>query len=261
VTPLFGERDGALVDGVVARLGELFGAGLVGVYPHGSAVLGSLRPTSDLDLLAVLAGHSTAEQRRALLDHLLDVSGRGARVAPGRPVELTVVSQPDVRPWRYPPPVELQYGEWRRDEYERGEIPGPGVDPDLSLIVTVALRGRGSLAGPSIAEVLDPVPHDDVRRAAVAGVPGLLDELESDTRNVLLTLARIWVTLETGEILTKDGAADWASERVTTEDRRVLADARSDYLGDASPAWDDLLPAATACARRLVAEIDRRSGA
>ena len=40
-------------------------------------------------------------------------------------------------------------------------------------------------------------------------IPGLVD----DTRNSVLTLARIWLTVETGEIGPKD-AADWALERL-----------------------------------------------
>ncbi len=75
--------------------------------------------------------------------------------------------------------VEFQYGEWLRDDYERGVTPGPEVDPDLALIVTVALRGGEPLAGPPLADVLDPVPQVDVRAATVAGVPGLLDDLDT----------------------------------------------------------------------------------
>ena len=40
------------------------------------------------------------------------------------------------------------------------------------------------------------------------GVPSLMADLADDTRNVLLTLARIWTTVATGEIRSKDEAAD-----------------------------------------------------
>nr|WP_313879509.1 aminoglycoside adenylyltransferase domain-containing protein [Streptomyces sp. FIT100] len=71
----------------------------------------------------------------------------------------------------------------------------------------MALRGNAPLHGPPPAALFDPGPHEDLRRAIVAGVPELLDDLESDTRNVLLTLARIWMTPATGTIGSKDAAA------------------------------------------------------
>lgn len=102
--------------------------------------------------------------------------------------------------------------------------------------------------------------HEDLRRAIVAGVPDLLDELDSDTRNVLLTLARIWMTLDTGEITSKDIAADWAIARLPEAERRVLAHARAIYLGDEAEDWADLGPLIRPVADRLVAEIERSAG-
>ncbi len=93
---------------------------LVGVYLHGSAVLGGLRPDSNLDVLVVSRRSLEKSERIALLNGLLDISGRRARRIPGRPVKLTVVVDADVNPWRYPARVDFQYGEWLRSDYERG---------------------------------------------------------------------------------------------------------------------------------------------
>ena len=43
-------------------------------------------------------------------------------------------------------------------------------------------------------------------------------DLEGDVRNVLLTLARVWFTLETGTIASKDVAADWAITRLPRDE-------------------------------------------
>ncbi|GAA1161829.1 aminoglycoside adenylyltransferase family protein [Streptomyces hebeiensis] len=242
---------------VVRLVHDVLGTDVVGVYAHGSAVQGGLRPHSDIDVLAVVRSRTTAALRRALVDGLLTLSGSGA-AGGARPVELTVVVASDVRPWRYPPLCEFQYGEWLREEYERGETPAPEPDPDLAVLITAALRGDAALAGPPPAEVLDPVPHDDLRRAVAGGVPELLAELASDTRNVLLTLARIWLTLTTGEIRPKDAAADWALTRLPAEHRAVLAHARAVYLGAETERWDGLLPRVRAHAAYVVTEIERR---
>jgi hypothetical protein len=53
----------------------------------------------------------------------------------------------------------------------------------------------------------------------VAGIPGLLEGLDSDTRNVLLTFARIGTTLITCQIKSKNAAADWALAQLPPEHR------------------------------------------
>jgi len=211
---------------------DVLGAEVAGVCLHGSAVLGGLRPDSDLDVFVVARRRTTDRERRNLLHGLLGISGRGARSGvAARPVELIVVAQGDVRPWRYPPRCEFLYGEWLREEFERGEVPAPAVMPDLSPLIAMVLLGDAPLFGPPPARLLDPVPHEDLRRAIVAGVPELLADLASDTRNVLLTLARVWMTLDTGTINSKDAAASWALDRLPARRRPVLVRARSLYLG------------------------------
>nr|WP_189396927.1 aminoglycoside adenylyltransferase family protein [Streptomyces sp. FBKL.4005] len=215
------------VQEVVELVGGVLGRDVIGTYLHGSCVLGGLRPASDVDVLVVSRRRMDEQERRTLLGGLLRISGSRNEV---RPVELTVVVQSEVRPWRYPPTGDFLYGEWLRAEYEAGAVPQPESMPDLALLITMALAGDHPLTGPRPALVLDPVPRADLVRASVAGVPGLLDDLDSDTRNVLLTLARIWTTLATGRIVSKDAAADWALAQLPTEHRAVLEHARQLYL-------------------------------
>jgi streptomycin 3"-adenylyltransferase len=89
------------------------------------------------------------------------------------------------------------------------------------------------------------------------GLDGLLQNLGNDTRNVLLTLGRIWCTLATDEIRAKDAAADWALARLPEEHRAPLARARAIYLGDEEERWDDLAPRVRPHAGYVVAEIRR----
>ncbi|CAL9671746.1 aminoglycoside adenylyltransferase family protein [Streptomyces sp. enrichment culture] len=239
-----------LVDGVL-------GQDVIGTCLHGSSVLGGLRPASDLDVLVVSRRRMDEQDRRTLLGGLLRISGSQNKV---RPVELTVVVQNEVRPWRYPPTGDFLYGEWLRAEYEAGEVPQPEPMPDLALLITMALAGDRPLTGPHPAEILDPVPQADLVRASVAGIPGLLDDLDSDTRNVLLTLARIWTTLATGQIKSKDAAADWALAQLPPEHRPVLEHARQLYLdcSYSEESWNDALQAQVRPhVDRVRAEIDR----
>ncbi|PWJ08140.1 nucleotidyltransferase [Streptomyces sp. NWU49] len=216
-----------LIRETVGLVGDVLGPDALGTYLHGFAVLGGLRPASDVDVLVVSRRRMDEQRRRALLGGLLDISGCGDTA---RPVELTVVVRSEVRPWRYPPIGDFLYGEWLRAEYEAGKVPRPEPMPDLALLITTALAGDHPLTGPRPAQVLDPVPRADLVRASLAGVPGLLDDLDGDTRNVLLTLARVWSTLATGRIRPKDAAADWALARLPPEHRPVLEHAKRLYL-------------------------------
>ncbi|MFF4416564.1 aminoglycoside adenylyltransferase family protein [Streptosporangium sp. NPDC001559] len=244
---------------IVGLVGDVLGSGVVGGYLHGSAVLGGLRPASDLDVLVVSRRSMDDRERGALLRGLLGLSGFTAGL---RPVELTVVVQSEVRPWRFPPTGDFLYGEWLRAEFTTGTVPRPEPMPDLALLITMVLAGDRPLTGPPPGRVLDPVPHADLVRASLAGLPGLLEELETDTRNVVLTLARVWSTLTTGEIRPKDAAADWALPRLPPSHRPVLEHARNLYLGHrySEETWpEDLRNQAGPYAERVLAEIDRLS--
>ncbi|NEC10791.1 DUF4111 domain-containing protein [Streptomyces sp. SID8014] len=227
------------------------GRELAGMYLYGSATAGGLGPYSDLDVFVVVRRPLTEGQRRGLTDGLRGISG-----APGRPVELTVVVLGEVVPWRYPPRQEYQYGEWLRDAYERGEVPAPRTDPDLAPLISMVVADGRALAGPPPDEVLPEVPPADLARAVTTGVPELLADLAADTRNVLLTLARVWVTLATGALLPKDAAAAWALDRLPGEHRPALAHAREVYLGEAAEDWGRVGPGRVAdCAAHLAGEV------
>ncbi len=246
------------VDAALAVLQNALGpAQIIGAYLYGSAVDGGLRPDSDIDLFVVTDRSLQAAEKARIVEGLLPISGRDTRPAGWRPLEVTVVALPEVRPWRYPARMELQYGEWLRAGLLAGEIePEPQENPDLGLLIAMARERSQALVGPPAAEVLDAVPRTDVVRAMADGVPSLLDDLEDDTRNVLLTLARIWTTLATGEIRSKDAAADWVLARLPAAMRPMLARARDLYRGGGYGEWPDM-NAARELADQMVGEIRR----
>ena len=243
---------------VVALVREVLGTAVIGAYLHGSAASGDLHPTSDIDLLVVTRRPTTLDEKRVLIEGLLPMSGRGDSTGHSRSVDLAIVVEADIRPWRYPPPLDFQYGDWWRREFEQGELtPWESPNPDLTLLLEVALQADHPLFGPRPRSVLDPVPPADIRRAMLDGIPALLSDLDGDERNVVLTFARIWTTLATGVIRSKDAAADWALPRLPSEHRPVLVHARSIYLGDAPEEWGDLLPRVRPYVDHVISAIER----
>lgn len=230
---------------------------LLAIHLYGSALSGGLKPYSDLDLLVTVSTPLGEERRRTFAHALLNVSappivsatagGYGLSGKSGAPdqapngregdalrsVEVTVVLHQDVVPWRYPPRREFQFGEWLRSDIEKGHIEPPTCDIDLAVLFCQARQHSVALIGPPAGELFEPVPQSDFF-TALGDTLKLWNEPSDwagDERNVVLTLARIWYSAETGQIVAKDAAAQWASRRLPEAFRQIVLEARAAYLG------------------------------
>lgn len=235
---------------------DLLGNSIVGVYLFGSAVNGGLRINSDVDVLVVV-NHSLSEGiRKKLTDRLMLISGKISNTDSMRPLEVTVINHGDVVPWRYPPRNEFIYGEWLRSEYEKGKIQEPTYDPDLVIVLAQVRKNSISLFGPEASDMLDPVPMIDIRRAIKDSLPGLIEGIKGDERNVILTLARMWQTMSIGEISSKDVAAKWAIPRLPKEYATLLDLARKAYRGEYVDMWEGLDSEVTALVNNMKNSIE-----
>jgi streptomycin 3"-adenylyltransferase len=209
------------------------GSSLVAVYLHGSAEAEGLRKWSDVDLLAVVGEALPASVRAALAANLMTVSGLYPFDPMGRrPLEVIIVRLADLERMAYPARAEFVYGEWRRAALEGGAAPQAEASPEYTLLLAQARREAVPLVGPSIADLVPDVASDVIRRAISDLLPELVQSVEGDERNVLLTLARMWRTLATGQFVSKDSAADWARPQLTIQAGATLAHARAAYLGE-----------------------------
>ena len=157
-----------------------------------------------------------------------------------RPLEVTVINQKDVVPWKFPPKHEFMYGEWLREQFDKGAIPEPTYDPDLAILLSQLRENSINLFGPEATEVIEPVPMTDIRRAIKESLPGLIASIEGDERNVILTLARMWLTSSSGRICSKDQAAEWAIPKLAKEHATLLEKAKKAYLGDYDDKWEGM---------------------
>jgi predicted nucleotidyltransferase len=248
------------IEQLIEAVRRLLQEELVGAYLHGSAVLGGLQPHSDIDLLVVAKRRTSQDEKRALVDLLLESSRSIEAGGPPRPIELDIVVASEIRPWRYPPTFDFHFDELLRTEFESGELePWPTrTNADLASVVTMVLVGDRPLFGPPAHEIFDTVPRADYVHAILRDTRTVDQYLDGDTRNVVLTLARIWTAVATDEVLSKDSAASWALPRLPEEHRHVLERAQAVYRGDAEEeSWDAVLPEARAYAAYLVSVIDR----
>ena len=253
--------EAAQTERVLRLVREVLGHDALGAYGHGSAVLGGVQPTSDIDILVITGRLATLVEKRQLVEGLMAISAPFPPPGLERCVELTVVAQAQVRPWQYPPSFDLQYGEWLRKRFERGDsLPlQTAVNADLTILLTIVLLGDQPLFGPPPGALLDPVLMEDCINAMVSDIDVFMDEFEGDTCNILLRLARIWQTVVTGSIDRKDRAAEWAQERLPPDYQQLMEWARAMYLGWQPDEWTGLASEARASADYMISQIRREA--
>ena len=216
-------------------------ANLLAVYLYGSALDGGLKPRSDIDLLVIVAQHPDAATLRHLQRELLAISVPPGQHATRRALEATVISLTEVMPWRHPARRELQFGEWLRQDIGADILEPPTHDPDLAILLTKARQHSIALQGPAITELLPPVAKRDFQQALADTLLlwNSAEDWDGEEAHIVLTLARIWYSAQTGNIAPKDVAADWLLTQLPAHHHAIVSQARQLYLGqgDSTPHW------------------------
>lgn len=83
-----------------------------------------------------------------------------------------------------------------------------------------------------------PAPAPEMlSQACRDALPALLENLQADTRNVVLTLARMVITVTTGQIVSKDEATAHVSPTLPKPEGTLLLQAAAEYRGDTVIDW------------------------
>jgi predicted nucleotidyltransferase len=218
---------------LTSELRSVLADDLVGVYLHGSLVLGCFNPhRSDIDVIAVTHFPTTQAQKAELGSAMLRWSGPKERPRlPPYPLELSLLTEAQLEPWRYPTPFDFHYGESQRQRFATGEF-GPlwREDHDLAAHVTVVLAEGISLAGPPVEDVFPEVPWPDYADSL------LRDLAWSRERRLglygILNACRVWATITERRLFSKLTGAVWALERAPEGFRAQIARALAVYRSE-----------------------------
>jgi hypothetical protein len=217
---------------LASGLESILAADLVGVYLHGSLVLGCFNPErSDVDVIAVTRRPMTDDEQRRLAELVLSASGPKARPRrPPYPLEISLLTQDQARPWRYPTPFEFHYGESQRQRFETGDTGRLfDEDHDLAAHITVLREAGRVLAGRPVDEAFPVVPRADY-------VDSLLRDLAwSRARRLdlygILNASRVWATFADERLHSKLSGGLWALDHAPARFRPLIGRAVAVYRG------------------------------
>lgn len=215
---------------------------LVGVYLHGSAVMGCFNPEkSDLDFIIVVKEPLTDAVKRSYLEMVAECNAMG----PAKGIEMSIVLQGVCNPFIYPTPFDLHFSaghlDWYRADPDGYITKMNGTDKDLAAHFTIINKRGKCLCGASIKEVFAEVPGRDYMDSIWNDIEGAAEEIMVDTMYLTLNLARVLAYKEEGLVLSKKEGGEWALNYLPSEYHPLIMDALREYLESANVVYDKAL--------------------
>lgn len=226
----------------VEKSKEILQDNLVGVYLHGSAVMGCFNPAkSDLDLIVVVKESISNADKRAYMDMVVDLNGKG----PAKGMEMSVVKQSVCRPFVYPTPFELHFSiahlDWYRNNSDDYVSKMKGEDKDLAAHFTIINHRGKCLYGAPIKDTFADVPAQDYIDSIWEDIANAKEEIAENPMYLILNLARVLAYLKDGAVLSKKEGGEWALNNIPERYHSLVQNAMKDYAEDAVVSYDSIL--------------------
>ena len=212
---------------LTAALHDVLGECLLGVYVHGSAVLGGWRPEkSDVDVLVVQDVVRGAEAAAAAaLATLADCPGTGLEISG---VDRHAVAVPSP-PW----PFSWHFGGSAADHPTPIMGPDHPGDPDLALHYAVTRAFGWAAHGPPPTQLIGHVAASDVLAALRRELTWAV--AEAPAAYAVLNACRAWAYLRTGVLMSKVAGGRWVLDHEVAS-TAVVATALAVQLGQQTQA-------------------------
>ncbi len=203
---------------------------LVGIYLHGSAVMGCFNPQkSDLDLIIVVESPLTDDVKRLFMDMVVKYDSLG----PAKGIEMSVVLRNVCDPFIYPTPFELHFSKmhqkWYEDNPDDYICKMKGEDKDLAAHFTILKKRGKCLYGVPIEEVFSEVPTANYMDSIWEDVSDAPEDIAEDTMYLVLNLARVLAYKKEQLVLSKKEGGEWAIAHILTEYHPLIEDAMNEY--------------------------------
>lgn len=203
---------------------------LVGVYLHGSAVMGCYNPTkSDIDLIVVVKDSMPNTIKKAFMDMVVELNAKG----PAKGIEMSIVKQGVCKPFVYPTPFELHFSvahlEWYGKNPDDYILKMKGEDKDLAAHFTIITHRGKCICGAPIKDVFADVPVQDYVDSIWNDIADAEEDIADDPMYMILNLARVLAYLKDGLVLSKKEGGEWALNNLPGMYHSLIQDAMKEY--------------------------------
>lgn len=230
----------SITENLVKRSQDILGDNLVGIYLHGSAVMGCFHPQqSDIDLLVVIRSELSVEEKLRYMDMVVELNA----FAPQKGIELSIVRRSVCRPFVYPTPFELHFSvahlEWYKRNPQEYVLKMHGTDKDLAAhIMIIYHRGR-CLYGEDIHAVFDEVGGEAYFDSIWTDIEHAKEEIVENPIYIILNLCRVLAYKQESLILSKQEGGKWGLENVPKRYCNLIKQALDAYASVCSMKLDE----------------------
>lgn len=231
-----------LLSNFVEQSKKILQENLVGIYLHGSAVMGCFNPEkSDIDLIIVVNQPLLDSVKREYMDMVVKYNV----LTPAKGIEMSIVLRDVCKPFVYPTPFELHFSsmhlKWYKDNPQEYIRKMRGDDADLTAHFTVLNKRGTCLYGAPINSVFAKVPNDDYMDSIWNDIASATDNIDEDTMYLTLNLARVLVYKEEGLVFSKKEGGEWAIKHLPTEYHKLVKDCLREYSEGVKITYDETL--------------------
>lgn len=200
-----------LLNDFILQSQTILGDNLIGIYLHGSAVMGCFNTRkSDVDLLVVVKDEVSKEHKRKFMDMVVALNKR----APEKGIEMSIVKEAVCNPFVYPTPFELHFSiahlNWYRSNPEDYVEKMNGTDKDLAAHFTITYHRGKTLYGKEIKEVFSEVSGEAYMDSIWSDIAEAKEEIIENPVYMTLNLCRVLAYKRDGLILSKQEGGEWA---------------------------------------------------
>jgi len=227
------------IQNVAGGLSALLGTNLLGLYLHGSLVLGAFDVnSSDIDMIGVVEHSTSLAERVAVGSLLLSIDHKPC------PIEVKLIIKEGLIPWHFPPPCHFFYSEywtWLYQRFASGEdlshilLSGHPDEYDRDLAAEIKLINQCGVCvyGLPAPELFPDVPEEDYWDAISDGIDDFYVESDNPSQSsfLILTLCRTFMYRQTGVILSKHVAASRALEILPDKYHPIISNALYNKYG------------------------------
>ena len=228
-----------VIDSFVKLTVEILKDNLVGIYLHGSSVMGCYNPAkSDLDLIVVVNEPMTDTDKRSYMDMVVELNSK----APAKGIEMSVVRQNVCKPFAYPTPFELHFSvahlDWYRNDPEDYISKMKGEDKDLAAHFTIINHRGKSLYGATVKEVFANVQVQDYIDSIWNDIADAEEAVLDNPMYIILNLARVLAYLRDSLVLSKKEGGEWALGNIPEIYHSLVINALKEYAEGADITYE-----------------------